>query len=66
MFSADFGISTAPPEAAFPGHQHHHPLVWQEHCRRRREMEDAMLRMTGEKSANEKAVLDLSSDKKVD
>ena len=63
MFSADFGISTA-PEAAFPGH--HHPVVWQEHCRRRREMEDAMLRMTGEKSANEKAVLDLSSDKKVD
>ena len=65
MFSAEFGISTAPPEAAFPGH-HHHPLVWQEHCRRRREMEAAMLRMTGEKSANEKAVLDLSSDKKVD
>ena len=65
MFSADFGISTAPPEAAFPGH-HHPPLVWQEHCRHRREMEDAMLRMTGEKSANEKAVLDLSSDKKVD
>ena len=64
MFSADFGISTA-PETAFPSH-HHHPLVWQEHCRRRREMEDAMLRMTGEKSANEKAVLDLSSDKKVD
>ena len=64
MFTADFGISTA-PEAAFPGHHHHPPLVWQEHCRRRKEMEDA-LRMTGEKSANEKAVLDLSSDKKVD
>ena len=66
MFT-DLGISV-PPASAFPVG---HPLMWQEH--RRREMaamEDA-LKMTGEKSANERgrigrAALDLSNDKKVD